>query len=90
MGIEFFLTSLAVVASPGTGVLITLSAGLSRGSRASLVAALGCTLGILPHMIAAISGLAALFHASALAFEIVKYAGVAYLLYMAWLALRER
>ena len=89
MSIEFLVTSLIVVASPGTGVLHTLAAGLSRGSRASVVAAFGCTLGIIPHMAAAIMGLAALLHASALAFHTLKYLGVAYLLYMAWNALRE-
>lgn len=87
---EFLLTSFIVVASPGTGVLITLAAGLSRGARASIVAAFGCTLGILPHMAAAVSGLAALLHASALAFEAVKYLGVAYLLFMAWQVLKEK
>lgn len=90
MTLEFWLTSLVVVASPGTGTLYTLAAGLSRGARASIVAAFGCTLGILPHMAAAALGLAALLHTSALAFETLKYLGVAYLLYMAWSALRER
>ncbi len=90
MSIDFLLTSLIVVASPGTGVLFTLAAGLSRGARASVVAALGCTLGIVPHMAAATMGLAALLHTSALAFQIVKYLGVAYLLYMAWSTLREQ
>jgi threonine/homoserine/homoserine lactone efflux protein len=89
MSWEFLLTSLIVVASPGTGVLFTLAAGLARGSRAAIVAAFGCTLGILPHMAAAILGLAALMHTSALAFEAVKWLGVAYLLYMAWSTLRE-
>ncbi|HTD48918.1 MAG TPA: LysE family translocator [bacterium] len=90
MGIDFLVTSLIVIVSPGTGVLYTLAAGLSRGSRASIVAAFGCTLGIIPHMAAAIMGLAALLHASALAFQTLKYLGVAYLLYMAWNALREQ
>lgn len=90
MSIEFFVTSLVVIVSPGTGVLYTLAAGLSRGSRASVVAAFGCTLGIVPHMVAAIMGLAALLHTSAVAFQTFKYLGVAYLLYMAWQALRER
>jgi threonine/homoserine/homoserine lactone efflux protein len=89
MSIDYLLTSLIVVASPGTGVLFTLAAGLSRGSRASVVAAFGCTLGIVPHMAAAIMGLAALLHTSALAFQTLKYLGVAYLLYMAWQALKE-
>ena len=89
MSLEFLITSLIVVVSPGTGVLFTLATGLSRGSRASVVAAFGCTIGIVPHMAAAIMGLAALLHTSALAFQTFKYVGVAYLLYMAWNTLRE-
>ena len=89
MSLEFLITSFIVVISPGTGVLYTLAAGISRGSRASIVAAFGCTLGIVPHMAAAIMGLAAILHTSALAFQIFKYLGVLYLLYMAWSTLRE-
>jgi threonine/homoserine/homoserine lactone efflux protein len=89
MSIDFLITSLIIVVSPGTGVLYTLAAGLSRGWKASVVAAFGCTLGIVPHMAAAILGLAALLHASAVAFHTFKYLGVAYLLYMAWMTLKE-
>ena len=89
VSVEFLLISLIVVATPGTGVVYTLAAGLARGSRASVVAALGCTLGIIPHMAAAITGLAALLHTSAVAFGLLKYLGVAYLLYMAWTMLRD-
>ena len=89
MSWEFLLTSLVIVASPGTGVLITLTAGLTKGRRAAVVAALGGTLGIIPHMVAAITGLAAVLHASAVAFDVIRYAGVAYLLYMAWQTLKE-
>ena len=90
MSLDFLITSLIVVVSPGPGVLYTLAAGLGQGSRASVVAAFGCTLGIVPHMAAAILGLAALLHTSALAFQILKVLGVAYLLYMAWDTLREQ
>jgi threonine/homoserine/homoserine lactone efflux protein len=90
VSIDFLVTSLIVVVSPGTGVLYTLAAGLSRGPRASVVAAFGCTLGIVPHMAAAVMGLAALLHTSALAFQTLKYLGVAYLLYMAWDTLGEK
>ncbi|KQT46958.1 lysine transporter LysE [Devosia sp. Leaf420] len=89
MTVEFLITTLIVVVSPGAGALYTIAAGLGRGARASLWAAFFCTLGIVPHMIAAITGLAAILHASAMAFEIIKYLGVAYLLYMAWATLRE-
>jgi threonine/homoserine/homoserine lactone efflux protein len=90
MTLSFFLTSLIVIASPGTGVLYTLAAALRYGSRASVAAAFGCTLGIVPHICAAMLGLAAVLHTSALAFSALKWCGVIYLLYMAWQALRER
>jgi threonine/homoserine/homoserine lactone efflux protein len=90
MSLSFLLTSLIVVVSPGTGVLYTLAVALTRGSRASVAAAFGCTLGILPHMLAAMLGLAAVLHTSALAFSALKWCGVVYLLYMAWQTLRER
>jgi len=90
MSLAFLVTSLIVIVSPGTGVLYTLAAGLSRGSRASIAAAFGCTLGIVPHIAAAMLGLAAVLHTSALAFAALKWLGVIYLLYMAWQALRER
>lgn len=90
MTVEFVVTTLIIVMTPGTGVIYTLAAGLSRGARASVIAAVGCTLGIVPHMMAAITGLAALLHTSALAFQTLRYLGVAYLLYMAWITLGEK
>lgn len=89
MSPEFLITTLIIVASPGIGVVYTLSAGLSRGGRASVLAAFACTVGIVPHLVAALTGIAALLHTSALLFDMVKYAGVAYLLWMAWQSLRE-
>ena len=90
MSWTFLITSLVIVATPGTGALFTLAAGLARGARASILAAFACTLGIVPHLLAAITGLAALLHASGVAFNLVKYAGVAYLLYMAWSTWRDQ
>ena len=81
---EFLMTALIVVVVPGTGVIYTVSTGLSRGPRAGLIAAIACTLGIVPHLLAAILGLSAILHAGALVFKVLKYAGVAYLLYLAW------
>ena len=86
---EFLLTSLVVVLIPGTGVIYTVSAGLFLGWRAGIAAALGCTIGIVPHLSASILGLSAILHMSALAFQVVKYAGTAYLLYLAWSLWRE-
>lgn len=90
MSVAFLLTTLVVVATPGTGAVYSIAAGLSRGTRAGIIAAFGCTLGVLPHMVAAITGLAAILNASAIAFETVKWLGVAYLLYLAWQTLRDR
>lgn len=86
---EFLVTALVVVLVPGTGVIYTLSYGVFRGRRASIAAAFGCTLGIVPHLLASILGLAAVLHASAVAFQFVKILGVAYLLYLAWRLWRE-
>ena len=90
MTVEFLVTSLIVVLIPGTGVVFTVSTGLAQGRGASVFAALGCTLGILPHLLASIAGLAALLHVSALAFHLLKLAGAAYMLYLAWATWRER
>ncbi|HEX8987187.1 MAG TPA: LysE family translocator [Rhodocyclaceae bacterium] len=87
--VDFLLTSLIVVLIPGTGVLFTVSTGLARGKRASVFAALGCTAGILPHLLAAIAGLAAVLHMSSLAFQALKLAGAAYLLYLAYATWRD-
>lgn len=89
MSLEFLLTSLVVVLLPGTGVIYTLAIGLSRGFKASIAAAFGCTMGIVPAAVASIIGLAALLHTSALAFQVIKYLGVAYLFYMAWKILKD-
>jgi len=89
MSAEFLITTLIVVLLPGTGVIYTLAAGLSHGARAAALAAFGCTLGIVPHVAASVAGLAAVLHASALAFQVLKYLGVLYLFYMAWQMWRD-
>ncbi len=87
---EFLVTSLVVVLIPGTGVLFTLSTGLTQGRRASVFAAVGCTAGIVPHLLATVLGLAAVMHTSALAFQALKFAGVAYLFYLAMTTWRDK
>ena len=89
MSIAFLLTSLAIVATPGTGAILTIAAGLRGGHRTSVVTAFGCTLGIVPHLVAAITGTAALLRAGGTAFDVLKFAGVAYLVYMAWATWRD-
>ncbi|CUH53946.1 LysE family translocator [Shimia marina] len=89
ISIHFLLTAFVVIIAPGTGVIYTLAMGLGQGPRAALWAALGCSFGILPHLLAATLGLAAVLHTSAVLFNVVKFAGVSYLLYLAWQALRS-
>ena len=88
--VEFLITSLIVVLIPGTGVVFTISTGIAQGRRASVFAAIGCTAGIVPHLLATVLGLAAVMHTSALAFQVLKYAGVAYLLYLALMTWRDK
>lgn len=88
--LEFLITSLIVVLIPGTGVIFTVSTALLQGRRASVLASLGCTAGIVPHLLATVFGLAAIMHTSALAFEVLRYAGVAYLFYVAWATWKDR
>ncbi len=90
ISLEFLVTSFIVVLVPGTGVVYTVSTGLTQGRRASVWAALGCTAGIVPHLLATVLGLAALMHTSALAFQLLKLAGVAYLFYVAFATWRDR
>lgn len=90
LSLEFLITSLIVVLIPGTGVIYTVSTGLAQGRKASVFAALGCTAGIVPHLLATVLGLAAVMHTSALAFQALKYAGVAYLFYIAIATWRDR
>ena len=90
MSVEFLITSLVVILIPGTGVIYTVAAGLASGRRSSIAAAFGCTLGILPHITASIFGLAAILHTSAVLFQMLKYAGAAYLIYLAYQILKER
>ena len=87
---EFLITSLIVILIPGTGVVFTISTGLVQGRRASIFAALGCTAGIVPHLLATVLGLAALMHTSAIAFHLLKYAGVVYLLYLAYATWKDK
>lgn len=89
MSIAFLVTAWVIVATPGTGALYTIAVGLTRGARTGVVAAVACTLGTVPHLLAAMTGLAALLQASGVAFAVVKYAGVAYLLYLAWATWRD-
>jgi threonine/homoserine/homoserine lactone efflux protein len=89
MSVEFLLTSLVVVLIPGTGVLYTVSSSIGGGWRRGFFAATGCTLGIVPHMLAAMLGLSAIMQAGSVVFEVVRYAGVIYLVFMGFSMIRD-
>jgi threonine/homoserine/homoserine lactone efflux protein len=89
MSVEFLLTSLVVAAIPGTGVVYTVSSSIGGGWRRGLFAAIGCTLGIVPHILAAMLGLSAIMQAGSVVFEAVRWAGVAYLVFMGVSMIRE-
>lgn len=89
MSVEFLLTSLIVVLIPGTGVVYTISSSVGGGRRRGLFAAVGCTLGIVPHMSAAMLGLSGIMQAGAVVFEVVRWAGVAYLIFIGVLMIRN-
>jgi threonine/homoserine/homoserine lactone efflux protein len=89
MSVEFLLTSLVVVLIPGTGVLYTVSSSIGGGWRRGFFAAIGCTLGIVPHVLAAMLGLSAIMQAGSMVFEVVRYAGVIYLVFMGFSMIRD-
>ena len=84
----FFVASFVVILMPGTGVMYTVSTGLLQGWRASIAAALGCTAGIVPHLLAGVLGVSIL-QQHAFLFQGLKFAGVLYLLYLAWRLWRD-
>lgn len=86
---EFLLTSFIICLTPGVGVIYTLAATLGGGFRAGFWAAIGCTLATGLHLVVALTGLATILLTSAILFQAVKYAGAAYLLWMAWTILRS-
>src|SRR5450759_3157392 len=83
MSLAFLVTSLIIIATPGTGAILTIAAGIRGGKRLSVVTAFGCTVGIVPHLVAAITCTAALLRLGGVAFEVLRWVVMAYLLYMA-------
>jgi threonine/homoserine/homoserine lactone efflux protein len=86
----FLGASVALTLAPGPDNLFVLTQGIARGRKAAIVTALGMCSGISVHTTAAAFGISALFYSSAVAFNLVKYAGATYLLYLAFRTLKER
>jgi threonine/homoserine/homoserine lactone efflux protein len=86
----FLAASIAITAAPGPDNLQVLARGISQGRAAGLVAALGFAAGISFHTTLAALGVAALLKSSAVAFEAVKLAGAAYLIWIGIKAIRSK
>ncbi|HTC95565.1 MAG TPA: LysE family translocator [Terriglobales bacterium] len=80
--LAFLVAALALNFAPGPDMLYVLGRSLGQGRKAGVVSALGIFAGCLVHITAAALGLAALLEASATAYNVIRYAGAAYLLYL--------
>jgi len=86
----FLGASVALTIAPGPDNIFVLTQGIARGRKAAIITALGMCSGISVHTTAAAFGISALFYSSAIAFNLVKYAGAAYLLWLACKTLKKR
>jgi threonine/homoserine/homoserine lactone efflux protein len=84
----FAATCLVMVLTPGPNMIYLVSRSISQGPRAGVVSLFGVVCAFLVHMTAAAAGLTALFMAVPLAYDVLKLAGAAYLLYLAWQAVK--
>lgn len=87
--IYFLGASALLTLAPGPDNTFVVAQGLSRGRRAAIITALGMCSGVSVHTSAAALGISAILYSSAYAFLMLKYAGAAYLLYLAYKAIRE-
>jgi threonine/homoserine/homoserine lactone efflux protein len=84
----FACAALIMVLTPGPNMIYLLSRSLCQGRRAGVISLIGVAAGFLVHMFAAALGLTALFMTVPLAYDLLKWLGAAYLLYLAWAAVR--
>lgn len=84
--LAFFVASWAISVSPGAGALAAMSAGLNHGFRTGYITVVGLVLGIWTQLIVVGVGLGALVATSSTAFAVVKWCGVAYLV---WLGIQQ-
>lgn len=88
--IAFVFAAMLLTLMPGPDILFVLAQSMTQGKKAGVMTALGLCTGITVHTLAAALGISAIFYHSTTAFQIVKYAGAIYLLYLAWQAFKER
>ncbi len=86
----FLGASIALTLAPGPDNIFVMTQGITRGRRPAIITALGMCSGVTVHTVAAAFGLSAIFHTSAIAFNVVKYAGALYLLYLAYRTMKDR
>jgi RhtB (resistance to homoserine/threonine) family protein len=88
--LSFILVVLVLFLIPGPAVLLTISQTAQGGRKAGIITGVGIAVGDLIHTVAAVLGLSAILMTSALAFEIVKYLGAAYLIFLGIKAILEK
>ncbi|MCM3713351.1 LysE family translocator [Alkalihalobacillus oceani] len=88
--VSFLGAAIVLTLMPGPDNLFVLAQSIAKGKQAGIATALGLCTGLLGHISAAVIGLSAVIYQSALAFTIVKYAGAAYLLFLAYKAFRAK
>lgn len=89
--LAYFLgASILLTIAPGPDNVFVVTQGITRGRKAAVLTAIGMCSGISVHTTAAALGISAVFYSSAVAFSMVKFAGAAYLLFLAWKTVRER
>ncbi|MGM0920261.1 MAG: LysE family translocator [Bacillota bacterium] len=88
--LSFLGTAIFLTLMPGPDILFVIAQSISQNKKAGIITALGLCSGLVIHISAATLGISAVIYQSALAFAIVKYAGAAYLLFLAWQSFRER
>ena len=84
----FALAALIMVLTPGPNMVYVVSRSLCQGRKAGVISLFGVATGFLVHMFAAAAGLTAVFLAIPLAYEVLRWLGAAYLLWLGWQALR--
>ncbi|BCS53896.1 LysE family translocator [Geobacter sp. SVR] len=86
----FLAASMALTIAPGPDNIFVMTQGITRGRKPAIVTALGMCSGITVHTTAAAFGISAVFYSSVVAFNVVKFAGAFYLLYLAFKTLQNR
>jgi len=88
--LAFLLTSAVIILTPGQDMILVMSRSISQGQKAGIITAFGVSVGLLGHTLLATLGLGALLLASEFLFDIVKFIGAGYLIYIGYQLLKSK